>query len=667
MNPADRKSRKKWLRDLPAFLDAASSVSSATFGARRLPELKALWSQVRGHNCVIDRLDEPFQSAGHKTSTRHLRRRTTSHASRKRHRYPLGYPEDGLSSKSAATKILSRKSRRKPSLLRIDHSSWQRKDENVTSKVHWLPTHLWHAKRFHMHDMFGWRVPLKHTNRGSRAVYRLLREGRTTLQDISWRMQPIVIGTNDLKLLVECMTRLCPEFLPKSHVLDLLDGRRFGAGVLHEPDAFPTKAIGPATWWIRPIESNISVTHEMYLFLHPSFRPRMEEILRGFSQISNLAVPSRIDGIACFQLHGTSVADAVMESLQIKEEDGNAVKSTECLAVLHVVLGVGSKPLPPPLITRPFDMKSNEIILVRQEEICGEFSGWYLICSVSDAHHIFLTLSHHALMVPVGYAEETHMGLSVDPPSALFPAAYPDSEQGRRYWEGSADWKVLRSFCESGHGRIQASRKVDSSVMMSELLRLASPMGTSDDNAADRPVVVRGVFGQPFVDLLQQCARLPPQALHEQSKQRRPRRKHIRPDVVKLACRVSNDEARSRIGRVSSLANSLSLAALIRCKIQVYGRGTLEQGDFIFGRSTEKGDAFSDRSKEIGVVVEGSFSGDQGLVQGYGFISAAKLLAFLMNCVHPDMMRNDGALSLIVELRRGTTSTICLGTVSLLL
>ena len=115
------------------------------------------------------------------------------------------------------------------------------------------------------------------------------------------------------------------------------------------------------------------------------------------------------------------------------------------------------------------------------------------------------------------------------------------------------------------------------------------------------------------------------------------------------------------------MASSLSLAALIRCKIRVYGRGALEQGDVIFGRSTEKADALSDRSNEIGVVVEGSFSDDQGLVQGYGFIGAAKLLEFLMNCLHPDMMPDGGELSLIVELRRGATSALCLGVVSLLL
>lgn len=668
MNPTDRKSRKKWLQDLPAFLDAASSVSSATFGARRLPELKALWSQVREHNCVVDSIDEPFQSSGHKTSMRHLRRRTTSHASRKRHRYPLGYPEDVLPSRGAITKILSRKSRRKPSLLRNDHSGWQRKDEHVAIKVHWLPTHLWHAKRFHMHDMFGWRVPVQHTNRGSRAVHRLLRCGRTTLQDISWRMQPIVIGTHDLKLLMECMARLCPALLPASRVRDVLDGYRFGTGVLHEPDAFPMKAIGPATWWIRPIESNESVSHEMCLFVHPSIRPRVEEILRDFSQISNFPVPTRLDGgIACFQLRGTSAVDVIKESLQISEADTNAVKSTEYLAAVKVVLGVGVKQLTPPAITSPFDMKTDEIILVRQDKCPGEFSGWYLICSVSDAHNIFLTLSHHVLMVPVGYAEEIRMSLSDDPPLAIFPAAYPDSEQGRRYWEGTYDWKVLRSVCESGDGRIQVSRQMDSLALLPELSRLASTMGTPDGNTTARPVVVRGVFGQPFADLLQQCARLPAQASHERSNQRRPRRKHIRSNVIRLACRVSDDEAQGRIGRVSSLANSLSLAALIRCRIKVYGRGTLEHGDFIFGCSREKRDASSEHSREIGVVVEGFFSGDNGLVQGYGFISAAKLLAFLMNCLHPDMMPNDGVLSLVVELRRGTTSAVCSGIVSLLL
>ena len=673
MNP-DRK-RKRWIRELPAFLDAASSVSATTYGARRLPELKALWRQVQPAASASHRaIDEPFQSAGHKTSTRHLRRRTTSYKSRKRHRYPTGKPiivDNETSSETTTTteKKPSRKARRKPAMLRNEHSGWQQQQrlQESDNKMHWLPTHLWHAKRFHMHDMFGWRIPLQHTNRGSRATERLLRQGRTLLQDITWRMQPIILGTDNLKSLLGCMTRLCATFLPKSHAESIIEGKCFGAGILHEPDAFPSKAIGPAKWWIRSTSWKEGGTHEMYLFLHPSIRPRVEEILGELVRTtSSVNDPAMLDGgLACFQLRGESASQMICEAIKLTEEHVQTTTSMSHLSAVSVVKGIDTQSSLQSTGIRPFDLGKDEIILVRHDDRSENNTGWDLICPVSDAHDIFLALVHHRSAVPVGSAEECHMDLACN--RAVFPAAFPDSEQGRKYWEGDVAWKVLRSVCESGRGRLQ---KVSSSqeanngnnalLTMSDLEKIASRHDDDDElDESNPPVVVRGLFGQPFVDLLQQCARLPSQA-SSSTKERRPRRKRS-VDGIRVACLVSTEEAQGRMDRVASFANSLSLAALIRCKIQVYGGGTLVPGDSINGN----GEVASD-STRLGVVVEGSFSGSKGMVQGFGFVGAARLLAFLGSCPNPAMMANEGELCLVVEMSR-ETGTTCQGILSLLL
>jgi hypothetical protein len=665
MNPADRK-RKRWQQDLPAFLDAASSVSSTTFGARRLPELKALWRQVPLK--PGERIDEALQSAGHKTSTRHLRRRTRSHVSRKRHRYPTGKADNGTVSEISSKPNTSRKSRRKPSMLRKNHSGWQRQGEGESIKPHWLPTHLWHAKRFHMCDMFGWRVPSHHTNRGYRAIERLLREGRTLLQDITWRMQPIVVGTNDLMSLIGCLSRLCADFLPKNRVQAVLEGKCFGEGILHEPDAFPTKAIGPAMWWIRQTTLKNCTTHEINLFLHPSIKSRVEEVLGQLiaTTLSSECATQVDGGIACFQLRGQSASDTIAETLKLSGDHLKAFESASHLAVVPVVKSLDSQPL---LSTskNPFALGIGELILIRHEQALDRSSGWDLFCSVADAHDIFLALVHHALIVPMGYVDDYHLRLSSDPPLPIFPAAFPDSEQGKMYWVGSEEWKLVRSLCEGGHGRIKIPHNGNAKLSMRKLENLASPSDEFEDFKSIQPVVVRGVFGQPFVDLLQQCARHREIPSSEQTKSRNPKRKQVSPVAIRLACRISGDEARARRQQVSSLAKSLSLAALILCKIQVYGRGRLGQDDSIYGCSEEKGQIAPDLSSPLGVAVEGSFSDENGLVQGTGFVGASRLLTFLESCSHPAMVDKDGTLFLVVVMRQAIGDRTCKGILSLLL
>eukprot|EP00537_Pseudo-nitzschia_pungens_P016211 CAMPEP_0172410894 /NCGR_PEP_ID=MMETSP1061-20121228/77120_1 /TAXON_ID=37318 /ORGANISM="Pseudo-nitzschia pungens, Strain cf. pungens" /LENGTH=681 /DNA_ID=CAMNT_0013147097 /DNA_START=44 /DNA_END=2086 /DNA_ORIENTATION=- len=180
-----RRNTGSW-RDGPSFLDATSSVAVSTFGARRLPELKALYYSCRTapgstasttHDALIH--ERPtLASGGGKASSRHLRRRTTAiHSKKHRHRFPRGASASGADESSGAAnananenheppdyKGATRRSRRKKrSLLTRDRQQWltltpainpTNEDNDPSScqqnpKPKWLVTHLWHAKRFH--------------------------------------------------------------------------------------------------------------------------------------------------------------------------------------------------------------------------------------------------------------------------------------------------------------------------------------------------------------------------------------------------------------------------------------------------------------------------------------------------------------------------------------
>ena len=163
-----KKGSADW-REGPAFLDATSSVSASTFGARRLPELKSLYFATRPDNIAtppdnnnddhIIHERKNLLSGGGKRSSRHLRRRTTAiHSKRHRHRYPSP-------SKAPEYKGSTRKSKRKKSNhLESEHLQWlspkgadeaasiddnDEPDQSSSNKM-WQVTHRWHAKRFHL-------------------------------------------------------------------------------------------------------------------------------------------------------------------------------------------------------------------------------------------------------------------------------------------------------------------------------------------------------------------------------------------------------------------------------------------------------------------------------------------------------------------------------------
>lgn len=70
------------------------------------------------------------------------------------------------------TKRPSRRHRRRPKNLLETYISRQE------SKF-WLETHIWHAKRFKMKEKWGYKIPLKPSDKGKRAAYRATKRNST--------------------------------------------------------------------------------------------------------------------------------------------------------------------------------------------------------------------------------------------------------------------------------------------------------------------------------------------------------------------------------------------------------------------------------------------------------------------------------------------------------
>jgi POPLD (NUC188) domain len=372
-----------------------------------------------------------------------------------------------------------------------------------------------------------------------------------------------------------------------------------------------------------------------------------------------------------------------------------AAETTTHLSILRVQKGFTTKSKLFSICDTPFSLTNDEIILVRQSGDLDSYSGWDLFCSLQDAHDIFMNLAHHPSTVVIGYAEEAKMELSLNPPCPVFPISYPDTDQGNEYWNDTSQWKVLHHYISKNCRKrlnLAHDKRVEvddmhgihdgSSTLLSFLRKLVvapsiSEIQSSVDGEGIKVVVVRGIYGQPFLQLLEQChaatfaakLNVMPNVANKQIAQgRRHRRKSLDPYKLRFANRTSEKVAKSRMEHAKVLASNLSLPALLRCHLQVYGRGTLSPMDAICtSQDSNETNPTMDLCIILGVVLYGSFSEVTGFAEGFGFISAAKLLEYLSSCRHPPLMVKSGKPCLLTQVKREPTSKATKALLSLLL
>lgn len=206
---------------------------------------------------------------------KHMRRRAMSHnPNRLPRKHRLAHRAQ--MSKSGAptkTKKPSRKHRRKPRNLLLEYQRRQR-------KCAWLETHVWHAKRFHMADKWGYKLAKSSCDKTFRSSYRATVR-HCLIQDISY------IGcieiTGGLDILREGFRRMHGNGLGLSITAKpYISGQRQGVVELFAIDAYPYEALGRFQFvWQRKEEHEHQ--HRLWLFAHPSIYQRVvDEIAKLF-------------------------------------------------------------------------------------------------------------------------------------------------------------------------------------------------------------------------------------------------------------------------------------------------------------------------------------------------------------------------------------------------
>ncbi|XGW15157.1 hypothetical protein V3C99_000995, partial [Haemonchus contortus] len=255
-------------------LSKARFVKVYDYLEERAAQVADLLQVVDNSNLVSGEVTKGPRTAAQRLP-RHMRRRAMAYDVR---RFPKGlrnYAAPFLANTKHRKKPPSRYFRRRSRILLLNYIRRQR-------KMVWLETHIWHAKRFHIVDRWGYRLPDRSFQRNFRPCYRdSVRH--CTVRDKSY-LSCILISHSKQDELIAMLSPLCvnsasPTFAFKSG----LDGRYEVSTLIHHPGQYPRGLIGPA----RFLWSKEGELHRLSIWIHPSCRDQLLDLLKELLQLSD--------------------------------------------------------------------------------------------------------------------------------------------------------------------------------------------------------------------------------------------------------------------------------------------------------------------------------------------------------------------------------------------
>ncbi|GBP58115.1 hypothetical protein EVAR_40659_1 [Eumeta japonica] len=208
----------------------------------------------------------------------HMRRRVMSHNCKRlprklREAHLEQLKKSGLPPKQ---KRPSRKYRRRPGNLLSEYIRRQR-------RIFWLETHIWHAKRFHMIERWGYKIAYAPCDKAFRACYRAT-SAHCLIQDISYLI-PIQI-TGPIGTIKKSFTTMTKQECGLSICAKAnITGCREGSVHLYKPEQYPYGYIGKVDYlW----EVCNEIFGTLWLFVHPAFSEEVKAILTKLFILTNL-------------------------------------------------------------------------------------------------------------------------------------------------------------------------------------------------------------------------------------------------------------------------------------------------------------------------------------------------------------------------------------------
>lgn len=175
-----------------------------------------------------------------------------------------------------------------PSINKRQSRKYRRRSHNLLSEYNrrqcnkiWLETHIWHAKRFHMIDKWGYRIASHPNDKCFRANYRAAAK-YCLLQDISYYTCIEITGEeNSLKttLKAHCNPSML-TFAAKKYI----DGHREGTLMFFKKNGYPHFPIGNVNFFWQPNKSDVQTDIKtIWIWIHPAFyNDFLDEIISSF-------------------------------------------------------------------------------------------------------------------------------------------------------------------------------------------------------------------------------------------------------------------------------------------------------------------------------------------------------------------------------------------------
>lgn len=139
----------------------------------------------------------------------------------------------------------------------------------------WLETHIWHAKRFHMSELWGYKIPYSPCDKRYRAAYKAISK-HCLLNDISFINAIEISGP--LEILKEKFSRLSsPETGLSITAKAYLSGCREGSVDLFKIDSYPLEAIGKVSVLWKPAMNPDEKIRSVWIFAHPTIYQKLVE------------------------------------------------------------------------------------------------------------------------------------------------------------------------------------------------------------------------------------------------------------------------------------------------------------------------------------------------------------------------------------------------------
>jgi ribonuclease P/MRP protein subunit POP1 len=215
----------------------------------------------------------------------------------------------------------------------------------------WLETHLWHAKRFHMSSLWGWKIPISATQKGLRSCYRSERFSNIIFDQSYWRLL-------EFQGPEESISTVLSEIADPNGVSPI--GKRYKNGgkaaqfFAFDPSdvrGYPFGLMGPAICLWKPVSATLSsetispLCRTVWLWLHPSCEDAaIHSIAFSIARrgLSDLYVSQQND-ISMFEIRGPKALGLIQEVFEVSP---NTSQTTAALwKSLHGCLSADSIPL----------------------------------------------------------------------------------------------------------------------------------------------------------------------------------------------------------------------------------------------------------------------------------------------------------------------------------